>query len=279
MTDENAPFIYECGVKDGTPLVFFHGFPGSHKQGFLLEPHAARFGLRILAPDRPGYGYSQPLPGKGLREFVAQLERALDRLGVQRFYLLGVSGGNPAAVTAAGHFGSRVLALGSLCGLAPYPESRDLVYKFIRTGFDLARKTPEFFMRMTINQFIKGFDPRVRLDEMIAKLSPADQECLSDPAIRESLYESIELARRQGGLGIIFDLKSVSQPWPVDFAAIKCPHFIWHGLEDRVLPHSLSELLHRKIPHSKLKLFAGEGHYSLPLQYSAEILSDLTGKS
>ncbi|MGZ3722283.1 MAG: alpha/beta fold hydrolase, partial [Bdellovibrionales bacterium] len=134
MKAENAPFIYEAGLPGGTPLIFFHGFPGSHKQGALLEPLAHKFGLRVLAPDRPGYGYSEPLPGKGLREFILSLEVALERLGVDKFYLLGVSGGNPAAVCAAGYFGSRVLGLGSLCGMAPYPEARDLYYKYARTG-------------------------------------------------------------------------------------------------------------------------------------------------
>jgi pimeloyl-ACP methyl ester carboxylesterase len=276
---ENSPFIYETGVKGGTPLVFFHGFPGSHKQADLLAPYAEKFNLRILAPDRPGYGYSEPLAGKGLTEFMRQLEKGLSRLGVDKFYLLGVSGGNPAAVTAAGYFGARVIALGSLCGLAPYPESRDLMYKFARTGFDLARKTPEFFIRMTINQFLKGINPEARLEEMIAKLSAADRKILSRAEIRASLFESIELARRQGGAGMVFDLKTVTVAWPVDFAALECPHFIWHGTEDRVLPHALSELLHELVPHSKLKLFPGEGHYSLPLQYSAEILADLTGKN
>lgn len=276
---ENAPFIYATGVKEGTPLVFFHGFPGSHKQADLLAPYAEKFNLRVLAPDRPGYGYSEPLAGKGLSEFMQQLERGLARLSVDKFYLLGVSGGNPAAVTAAGYFGARVIALGSLCGLAPYPESRDLMYKFARTGFDLARKTPEFFIRMTINQFLKGFNPEARIDQMIEKLSVADRKILSQPEIRASLLESIALALRQGAAGMVFDLRTVTAPWPVDFAAIKCPHFIWHGLEDKVLPHSLSELLHKLVPHAKLKLFPGEGHYSLPLQYSAEILADLTGKN
>lgn len=275
---EDSPFIYDAGARDGIPIVFFHGFPGSHKQGALLVPVAERMGLRVLAPDRPGYGYSKPMSSsEGLRGFILSLERALDRLEITKFYLLGVSGGNPAAVCSAAHFGDRVLGLGSLCGLAPYPETRDLFYKFARTGFDLARRTPDFVLRLTINQLLKNFDPALKLDLMMSKLSESDRAALSGDGVREAMFESMALARRQGAAGIIFDAKTASAPWPVDFAAIKCPYTLWHGTEDTVLPHSLSEYLHGRVSHSRLKLFAGEGHYSLAFGFTEEILRDLVG--
>ena len=100
----NLPFIHEFGVPDGRPVVFFHGFPGSHRQAFVLKPWAAKFNLRVLSVDRPGYGFSDPRSGPDLKTFLPKLETALEKLKVGRFYLVGVSGGNPAAVSAAGYF-------------------------------------------------------------------------------------------------------------------------------------------------------------------------------
>jgi len=277
MKSEFVPFIRESGVPSGVPLVFFHGFPGSHLQAAILEPFAEKFAIRILAPDRPGYGFSDPLSGKGIRDFISGLDRALERKGVDKFYVVGVSGGNPSAICAAGHFGDRVLAVGSICGLAPYPEAREYFYKFAKTGLDVAMRTPEFLMKTIVNQFIKGINPEDKIDLMISHLDEADRQALSNLQVRQALLQSMDLARRQGAAGIVFDLKSFSSPWPVDWAAIKSPHYLWHGKQDRVLSYGMSEYVHRKIPHSKLKLYPEDGHYSLPILRAGEILADLTG--
>ena len=271
-----TPFIADSGQAGGVPLIFFHGFPGTHKQGQIFEPWAAEFDLRILCPDRPGYGDSPARSGSGLMDFIQGLEVVLDQKKIDRFYLVGVSGGNPAAVCAAEYFGPRVLALGSICGLAPYAENRDDFSVSIRRAFDLARRTPEVLLRMILNPLVRNFNPTERLTQMIGSLAPVDQEVLEDPVIMAALLESMDLALKQGPAGIIFDLKSFSSPWPVDLTKIKCPHFLWHGEQDHILPASMSRYLSDRIPHSKLRLFPTEGHYSLPIRRAREVLKDLT---
>jgi pimeloyl-ACP methyl ester carboxylesterase len=277
MTSPFIPYIHESGEPEGRPLVVFHGFPGSHIQGSMFEAHAKKYNVRILAPDRPGYGYSDPLPGKGLSEFLDGLNRALERKKIERFYVAGVSGGNPSALCTAARFGQRVLAVGSICGLAPYPEAREHFYKFARTGLDLAMKTPEILMRPFINQFLKGIKPEEKIDLMVRKLSQPDQKALENLQVRATLLQSMALARRQGAGGMVFDLKSFATRWPCQWQDIQSPHFLWHGEQDRVLSHTMSEFVHAKIPHSRLKLYPEEGHYSLPILRAGEILADLTG--
>jgi len=277
MKTEYVPFIKEYGEPEGTPLVFFHGFPGSHLQGTVFKDHTKRFNLRVLAPDRPGYGYSDPLPGKGLIQFLDGLERALEKRGVEKFYLIGVSGGNPAALCMAARHGDRVLGLGSICGMTPYSETRDLFYKFARTGFDFAAKSPEFLMRTIINPFIKMANPEARLKEFAVKLNQADQEALKREWVLTTMKESLDLSRRQGASGFIFDLKAFSAAWPMQWSQITSPYYLWHGQEDLVLSHKMSEYAHSKVPHSKLKLYPKDGHYSLPIDRAGEILADLTG--
>jgi pimeloyl-ACP methyl ester carboxylesterase len=269
------PFKTEFGLKEGQPLIFFHGFPGSHLQGVVLDKAAQKLGLRVLSYDRPGYGHSKPLRVGKLNDFILGLERSLDELSIERFFLVGVSGGNPGAMVAAKYFGPRVIALGGICGLAPYREAASCYTPFTRRGLDLARKTPEPLFGILINQFLKGFKPDTQLEKMLKNLSPPDQRALRDPTIRETLLESMKMARIQGSPGISFDLKSFVSPWSSEIQKIKCPYFIWHGLQDHILPPAMAEYLHHQLPHSQLKLFPGEGHYSLPVYRSEEILSDL----
>ncbi len=272
----SLPFIHEFGVPEGRPVVFFHGFPGSHKQAFVLEPWAKTYNLRVLSVDRPGYGFSPPKSGTNLRDFLPNLERAIDQLGVQRFYLVGVSGGNPAAMSAAGYFGDRVAALGSVCGLAPFDQAKDRFREFHRRGLNIARRVPRFVMKPLLENRLKNFRPEDRMEFLMNWLDPSDREVLSDQQTRAVLIESLNLSARQGAHGLVFDLKSFASPWPLDFQDIRCPYFIWHGQRDRILPWQMSTFLNERVPHSKLKLYPGEGHYSLAMNRVADILGDLT---
>ncbi len=271
------PFIHEFGVPDGRPVVFFHGFPGSHKQAYVLKPWATKLNLRVLAVDRPGYGFSDPKSGDTLKKFMPNLESALDQLKIDRFYMVGVSGGNPAAVVSAGYFKDRVAALGSVCGMIPFDrDGKPHFREFHRRGLNLAKHFPRVLMRPILQKRMRSFTPENRLEFLMDWLDPADTEILKNNETRAVLIESLNLASRQGVHGLVFDIKSYSNPWPVSFNDIRCPYFIWHGQRDRILPWKFATFLNERVPHSKLKLYPGEGHYSLAMNRIEEILTDLT---
>ena len=48
----------EYGIRAGIPIFYFHGCPGSRLDALLVEPVAKRFGVRLIALDRPGFGIS-----------------------------------------------------------------------------------------------------------------------------------------------------------------------------------------------------------------------------
>ena len=52
----------EYGALDGQPVFYFHGWPSSRLQASLLSALARERGLRLIAPDRPGAGRSDPDP-------------------------------------------------------------------------------------------------------------------------------------------------------------------------------------------------------------------------
>lgn len=55
----------EYGDPDGIPVLLFHGLPGSRLAWGFLPDNPFPPGLRVIAPDRPGYGRSAPNPGHG----------------------------------------------------------------------------------------------------------------------------------------------------------------------------------------------------------------------
>src|SRR5690606_3728917 len=68
---------------------------------------------------RPGVGLSTPHRYRHLIDFTDDLEIALDRLGVERFGTVGLSGGAPYALSAAYAMGDRVPVVGILGGVVP----------------------------------------------------------------------------------------------------------------------------------------------------------------
>jgi pimeloyl-ACP methyl ester carboxylesterase len=81
--------VTEAGDPDGRPVLALHGWPQHHYayRDLLADPPA---GLRIIAPDLPGYGWSGPPPHKWAKEDVAaDLLALLDALGLDRVLLVG----------------------------------------------------------------------------------------------------------------------------------------------------------------------------------------------
>jgi pimeloyl-ACP methyl ester carboxylesterase len=273
MAASFKPYVYDFG--EGTALIPFHGFPGSHKQSQFLRPWARKFNLRVLAPDRPGYGKSEPQPKSDLKKFIQGLEKVLDEKKIEKFYLLGLSGGNPSAVTAAGYFGDRVLGLASVCGLAPFGDAPEAFPEGQRKWLSVVKRTPEFLLRPMIDKMIQGFDPMKRIDDLISKLPEGDQQALNNSGGRAIMIESLQEAMHHGSAGAVFDLKSFVSPWPVDLDKIRVPYNIWHGEADRVVLPACARQLHASVPHSRLHLLPHEGHYSLPIRRAEEILTEL----
>ncbi len=73
-------------------------------EGLSLDAPARGHGIHVLAPERPGYGRSDYWRAETVIDWCAALLEIPDRSGVDRFSVLGVSGGGPYA-----------LGLGYLC--------------------------------------------------------------------------------------------------------------------------------------------------------------------
>jgi pimeloyl-ACP methyl ester carboxylesterase len=81
--------VTESGPENGRPVLALHGWPQHHwaYRDLLADPPA---GLRIIAPDLPGYGWSGPAPHRWAKEDVASDVLALlDALGLDRVLLVG----------------------------------------------------------------------------------------------------------------------------------------------------------------------------------------------
>src|SRR5687767_8430775 len=95
LSDGRRLAYAEYGSPADPTVLMFHGFPGSRLDRYPLElPN----GVRWIVPDRPGYGYSDPQAHRTFSGWATDVEELVDVLEIERFGLLGVSGGGPHAL-------------------------------------------------------------------------------------------------------------------------------------------------------------------------------------
>ena len=90
----------EWGLPDGKPVLFFHGVPGS-RLWCPDEEATSAAGVRLIAPERPGSGRSDPLQGRTLADWPKDVEALADALEISSFGSSGVSAGGPYAAACA----------------------------------------------------------------------------------------------------------------------------------------------------------------------------------
>ena len=106
----------EYGDPGGVPVFYAHGGPGSRLEGILFHVAAAQHGFRFIATDRPGMGQSSFMSGRRLLDYPRDIADLADALGIDRFGVLGWSGGGAHTVVCGYAIPERLLFNVSLCG-------------------------------------------------------------------------------------------------------------------------------------------------------------------
>ena len=110
---------YEYGDPAGVPIVALHGTPACGAGFAWADRRARERGIRLLAPDRPGVGDSDPWPrghGPTVVDYPPELFAFADAVGLDSFSILGYSGGGPYALAAAHQRADRVAAVAIVSG-------------------------------------------------------------------------------------------------------------------------------------------------------------------
>lgn len=112
----------EYGPADGRPVLHFQGTPGSRYSRHAHEDVYERLGVRLVVFDRPGYGASDRLPGRGIAVVAADAAQLLDHLGLDVVHASGGSGGGPHVLAFAANHQERVAAATVVVGATQLEE-------------------------------------------------------------------------------------------------------------------------------------------------------------
>jgi pimeloyl-ACP methyl ester carboxylesterase len=269
----------EYGAPEGRPILYFHGLPASRLEAALTDRAALRLGIRIVAPDRPGFGRTDFQPGRTLTAWPEDVGQLVDALGLQRFAVLGVSGGGPCAVACACLMPQRLTAVGLIGSLGPVarPELARALKWPARLSFFLARRWPEIARWLYAEPAGRLLRLRPMLALHLLQVAAPDKPVLKRIDIRNILQDSIREAFRCGGRGALEELRLYASEWGLDLARIDCPVHLWHGEQDRTVPVIMGRHLAATIPDCRARFYWEEGHFSLPVNHMEEILATLVG--
>ena len=172
----------EYGDPNGVPVLALHGTPGSRLMFALADKAARTRGIRLIAPERPGYGLSDYRPAASLAHIAEDLGAVADAYGLDRFAIIGVSGGAPFAVAAAASMPDRISLLALVCPVGELASRELRLSRFQRFLFRrLARRpwaTRLFFRRLRTMVF-RSPDSAYRW--LMARLRAPDRELLARP--------------------------------------------------------------------------------------------------
>ncbi|MCL4562761.1 MAG: alpha/beta hydrolase [Chloroflexi bacterium] len=233
VTVERLKTYYEA-VGEGRQVVLLHGW-GTDSSSLrpVLKALKENLPARVIALDFPGFGYSQP-PGEAwdVSSYTRFLSCFLDELGLAEVDIVAHSFGGRVAIKLAAEYPERIrrLVLVDSAGIRPRPT--------LLTGLRIA-------LYKTLKKITRAFPGAAhlfRVDRLVARQGSDDYRNAGE--MRQTFVKVVNE-----------DLR----PW---LRAIRCPVLLVWGERDDSTPLEDGRLMAQLIPHAKLEVIPGAGHFS-----------------
>ncbi|WP_084728912.1 alpha/beta fold hydrolase [Streptacidiphilus neutrinimicus] len=249
------------------PVFLIHGTPGSRLGQLPVERQLDRLNVRVITYDRPGYGQSDRLPGRRVRDAADDVLAIADHLRLDAFGVVGRSGGGPHALACAALLPERVTRTAVMVSLAPRDAEGLDWYRGMTdsniAAFRAAEDGPHR-LRPLLAARSDGIraHPRALLQSLRQELPPADLNAIRDPGLRSTIARNFAEAVRVGDDGWNDDVLAFVRPWGFDPAEIKGRVDLWHGEADVFSPVDHTRWLAAHIPEAHPMVEPGQSHFA-----------------
>ncbi|KAE9616654.1 putative alpha/Beta hydrolase [Lupinus albus] len=273
----------------------FAGIPGV-KDSLLEE-----FGIHLLTYDLPGFGESDPHPTRNLESSATDMSVLADALGVNKFWVVGYSSGSMHAWAALRYIPDRLAGAAMFAPMVnPYDpimtreERRKTWSKWTRRKqfmYFLARRSPRFLAFFYRRSFLSG--KHGQIDRWLSlSLGKRDKALMEDPIHEEFWQRDVEESIRQGNVKPFVEEAALqASNWGFSLSDLKLqkikrssnlftwlksmfiealdeytgflgPIHIWQGMDDKVVPPSMTDFVHRILPGAAIHKLPYEGHFT-----------------
>jgi pimeloyl-ACP methyl ester carboxylesterase len=265
----------EYGVPEGGSVLLFHGGNDSRLAGRLLAGAATRANIRLICPDRPGYGASTTSDGRTFLDWATDVGSLTDQLGIAGYGVVGHSGGGPHAIACAHANPERVHSLVTVSSPAPPAAPNRGLHPAFRL-MNLLFKSPVLYRPMAKNQLKQMATAPQRWLSVWGRMQPADGELFrQQPDIAAEIVAEMTEGARQGVSGIVHEASLYHTDWGFDLRDVPTSSQIWHGRRDRQAALGWSMFLAEELPNASLRIDEHGGHFSTLINNADEILTGI----
>jgi len=270
VLDDGRKLRYaEWGDPSGRPMFLFHGAPGSRV--FVPNPAVtAEAGVRMVTVDRPGYGGSDPLPGRQILDWPRDVVALAEALGLDQFDVAAHSAGGPYALACGHELMDRVGHVVLISCVAPQEALHPGGFEGDDEDLALTRRAREdplgaaaaiaasvAWLAETPERFLDL--PRPQPDVWV----------LQDQAIRDMFLETIRQAVRQGVDAYAWDVVLARRSWGFDLSAAAASVTIFQGSLDQAVAPAEANALARELPNAQLNTYPDAGHGLILAEWAA----------
>ncbi len=272
----------ESGPQDGRPLLRVPGTPGSR---YTLPADRSlwwELALHVIVVERPGFGVSTPLPGRGFTEHADDVVAVLDALGIERLPVYGGSGAAPHVLALAARHPDRVSAATILDGAAPMTDEELAEQVEANVIADrLARARDVEGLRALLEPEREAIlaDPVGAMLEMMAGAPEGDLAAIASPQWLDGPGMGFVEALAPGVDGWIDELLAIDGDWTdIDLAAVTPSVTWWHGEADRNCPIGSARRLVERLPNARFIVIEAAGHLA-GYEFEGEVLDELLARA
>jgi pimeloyl-ACP methyl ester carboxylesterase len=251
----------EWGPRDAPAVLYFHGFPSCRHEPLLALPFIEHLDVtaRVVALDRPGYGLSSFQSKRGFLDWPRDVAEAADQLGIDRFSVLGVSGGCPYALACGYVLGERVERIGIVVGAAPLEASgmSDTLMARLATANRVVRRVQFAAVSLLLTAM-----PGRSVNRTVSTMGEADKALMERADVRRWFTALVKEAMVHLGRGGAYEAGLYRKPWGFDPADVPVETLLWYAGDDRWIPPSAGRWLAERLPYGQFTLWPEHGHFT-----------------
>lgn len=264
----------EWGAPEGVAVFLDHGLPGSR----LLCPSDEQTrdaGVRLIVADRPGYGRSDAKPCRAVSDWPADVVALADYLGIDRFALLGWSGGGPHALACASQIPERLAACALVCPAAPPQELTELfeLDGSIKLVYETAARD-RAEAEAGVAAFTSGYAENPRSFGDAAR--ELGGSMWADEEFSRNFYDHTVEAFVQGIDGFAQDVVATYSPWGFRVSDVAAPVTLFTAGHDQPTTARAGTFFAETLPSVKVTHLP-DGYHTCIYTHWAQILTDARG--
>jgi len=265
----------EYGAPNGRPIFCFHGHPGSRLDlsGMIDDDCASELNARIIAIDRPGHGLSSFKAKREILDWPDDVAELAEVLKLDRFAVLGISGGGPYAAACAFKIPQRLTATAIVSGMGP-PESPGLKDGLSWTFAGKSPVTRWFVLKLMSIGLRKNRDRFI--SEIQKSMEGPDKALIKKkPELVNGIIDTFSEALSLGTAGVSLEAGLYKRPWGFQLQDISSEIHLWHGNQDNNVLVSVGHHVADAIPNCHARFIDGAGHLTVIHNCVREYLSVL----